>query len=245
MSATTESATIHQYRLDPARFARVRRRMITVLVVVAPLLLAAVWYLDARLDKRRDLFDFVGLPAIVGWVTYRQIQRARKKWTSLVLELRSDRLIRKLPDFPILEIAQGDVTTIVESSGGIRVQTVFPRKTLLVTTDLLDYGDFRNRLAEWAPMAKVVQPRLSSRKFILSIASVLWCALIFGGPFYLMYTPHHELILPLGIGLFVGMAATIWYYHDSLDMPTSFQKTSWILLLLPLLATIARLSGNQ
>src|SRR5216684_2955208 len=177
MYSTIESAAIHQYRLDPARFARVRRRMITGLVMVVPLLLAAVWYLDARLDKRRGFFDFVGLPAILGVVTYRQFQRERKKWNSLVLELRSDSLTRTLPDFPVLEIAPSDVTTIVESSVGVRVQTNSPRRTLFVSTDLLDYGDFRNRLAEWAPMAKIVQPRLSSRKFILSLASVLWCAL--------------------------------------------------------------------
>jgi hypothetical protein len=245
MYATTESAAIHQYRLDPARFARVRRRMITGLVMVVPLLLAAVWYLDARLDKRRGLFDFVGLPAILGWVTYRQFQRERKKWNSLVLELRSDSLTRTLPDFPVLEIAPSDVTTIVESSVGVRVQTNSPRRTLFVSTDLLDYGDFRNRLAEWAPMAKIVQPRLSSRKFILSLASVLWCVLMFGGPLYLMYTPHRVLILPLGTAIFIGMAATILYYQNSPEVPTSFRKTSWILLLLPLLVTISRLIESR
>jgi hypothetical protein len=245
MYATTESAAIHQYRLEPARFARVRRRMITGLVVVVPLLLAAVWYLDARLDKRRDLFDFVGLPAIVGWVSYRQIQRARKKWTSLVLELRSDRLIRTLPDFPVLEIAPSDVTTMVESSRGIIVRTDSRRKTLAVSTDLLEYDDFRNRLAAWAPMAKVVRASRSSRTYIMTIASVLWCVLIFGGPLYLIYTPHHALILPLGTAIFIGMAAAILYYQDSPEMPTSFRKTSWILLLLPLFATISRLIESR
>jgi hypothetical protein len=243
MSATIEG-TAHQYRLNPARFAKVRRRMITGLAVVAPLLLAGVWYLDARLDKGRKFFHFVGMPAIVGWVTYRQFQRERKKWDSLVLEFRNDKLIRTLPDFPVLEIAPSDVTTIVESSAGIWIRTNSRRKALAVSRDLLDYDDFRSRLAAWAPMAKVVQPSPSSRTFIMGIVSVLWCVLIFGGPLYLMYTPHHELILPLGVGLCIGMVGTIWYYHRSTDMPTSFQKRSWILLLLPLIATIYRLVGN-
>lgn len=245
MSATPESPDVHQYRLAPARFARVRRRMITALAVFAPFFLALVWYLDARLDSRRNFFDFVGLPAVLGYLGYSALRRERRKWDSFVLELRRDRLIRTLRDFPELEIAPGEVTTIAEYRRGVHIRTNSRRKALAVSTDLLDFDDFRNRLAAWAPMAKVVQPTSTSRTSIVGIASLLWCLLIFGGPLYLMYTPHHELILPLGFGLFIGMAVTIWYFHCSPDMPASTQKTAWVLLLLPLLATIVRLTETR
>lgn len=219
--------------------------MLTRIALVGPIILAGIWYLDGRLDRRRNLFDFVGLPAILAWVAYRQIQREGKKWNSVVLEFRGESLIRTLPDFPLLEITRSEVTTIVESAGGICIRTNSRRKALVVSTDLLDYSDFRNRLAAWAPVANLVPPSPSSRSSIMGIVSALCCMLLLGGPLYLVYTPHHELILPLGIVLFIGMAAMIWYYHDSPDMPTSFRKTSWILLLLPLLATISRLMESR
>ena len=245
MSASTEGAVVHQYRLNPARFARVRRRVIAGLAVFTPLFLAVVWYVDARLD-RRHLFDLLFLPAIIGWTIYRQLQQERKKWESLVLELHSDRLIRKLPDYPAFEVGPGDVTTMIESPAGIRILTNSQRKTMLVSTDLIEYGDLRRRLAEWAPITRPSRSiRTSIRRVVMGIASMLLCLVLFGGPIYLMYTPHHELILPLGVALFIGMAAMIWYYRGSPMVPTSFRKTSWILLLLPLLATISRLVWNS
>lgn len=241
MPATVDSTTVRQYRMDPACFAKMRRTMIIRGALLVPLLLAVSWYFDARLDRSRDFFDFVGLPAILVWIVYKGVQRERDKWNSLVLEFRGDSLIRTLPGYPLLEIAPGEVTAMAESYGVFIVRTNSKRKTLIVSSDLLAYDDFRNRLLAWAPTVKVVRRSPS----ITGILSMLWCVLIFGGPLYLMYTPHHALILPLGIGLFIGMAGMVWYYQGSPMMPTSFRKTSWILLLLPLFATISRLMGNR
>ncbi len=227
--------------MDPAGFARMRRRMITRLAVVAPFLLIAVWYLSGRLGRGRDVLDFIVLPATLVWETYRAVQRERDKWNSLVLEFRGDSLFRTLHRYPLLEIAPSEVTAIEEFSAGIIVRTDSRGETLIVSGDLLGYDDFRNRLAAWAPMVNVV----GRSSPIRGVFSMLWCALIFGGPLYLMYTPHRELILPLGIGLFIGMAAMVWYYQRSPMMPTSFRKTSWILLLLPLLVTISRLMWSR
>jgi hypothetical protein len=241
MFAATNSTKVQQYRMDPARFARMRRRMLARLAVVAPFLVVVGWYLFGHLSRGRDLFDFIVLPVTLAWETYQAVQRERGKWNSLVLEFRGDNLIRTLPRYPTLEIAPSEVTAIVEFSGGIIVRTNSRGKTLIVSDDLLGYDNFRNRLAAWVPKINLVRRAPS----LMGFASMLWCVLIFGGPLYLMYTPHRELILPLGIGLFIGMAATVWYYQRSPMMPTSFRKASWVLLLLPLLATVSRLSENR
>jgi hypothetical protein len=241
MFAATERTTVQQYRMDPARFARMRERMITRVAVVVPPLLAVVWYFSGGLGKGRDILDFIVVPATLAWELYRAVQRERDKWDSLVLEFRGDSVIRTMHRYPLLEITASEVTAIVEFSGGIIVRTNSRGKTLIVSGDLLGYDDFRNRLAAWAPMVNVAERAPAIR----SILSMLSCALLFGGPLYLMYTPHRELIIPLGIGLFIGMAGMIWYWQRSPMMPTSFRKTSWILLLLPLLATISRLMESR
>lgn len=241
MSVSVDNTTVQQYRMDPTRFVTMRRTMIVRAALLLPLLLAVCWYFDARLDHSRNVFDFVGLPLIMAWVVYKGVQRERDKWSSLVLEFRDNSLIRTLPGYPLLEIAPSEVTRMVDFSGGIIVRTESRRKTLIVGSDLLGYEDFRNRLVAWAPTAKVEQRNLSLR----GIISVLGCILIFGGPVYLMYTPHHELILPLGAASFAGMVTIILYSQGSPNVPTSVQKTSWVLLLLPLLATISRLMGSR
>jgi hypothetical protein len=236
----TDSATAPQYRMDPTRFARMRRTMIIRAALFAPLFLAGMWYFELHTGLNRGIVAFVSVSVILAWEFYRSVRREQDKWRSLVLEFRGNNLIRTLPGYPVLDIAPSELTTIVEFSGGIIVRTKSRRKTLIVGRDLLGYDDFHNRLAAWAPIVKVMRRKPSFR----GVVSILWCALMFGGPLYLLYTPHREFILPLGIVLITGMAAMVLYYQDSPIMPTSFRKTSWILVALPLLITITRLFGH-
>ena len=229
------------YQLDPARFPGFRRRMVARMAVVTPLLLAGIWYLDGRVESRRDLFDFVGLPAIIAWVGYRSIQREREKLDTLILEFRSGHLVRELPDFPRVEIAPNEVTKIVESTQGIMIKTNSRLKFLFVNRGLLNYDDFRSRLAIWAPSTEVAQATPSVLTFIKSVASVSLCIALFGGPLYLMDTPYHKLILPLGIGLTAAFAAMIGHVQHSAYFPISLRRKAWILLALPLLAMFSRL----
>jgi hypothetical protein len=241
--SSTDNPTIPQasiYQLDPERFAGIRRSMIIRIGVGLPLVLAVIWYMDGRTKPSRDLFDLVGLPAIIAWTSYRSIQREREKWNSMVLEFRDGMLVRRLKDFPPLEIAPSEVTKIVEAARGITIRTNSGPKYLYVNRGLLDYEDFRTRLAVWAASAEVVQATPSALTIIKSGASMLMCIALFGGPLYLIYTPYHRLILPLGLVLAIGFVAMILYYQRSPNMPTSFRRTSWILVALPLFAMIVR-----
>jgi hypothetical protein len=239
----TDNPTIPQarsYQLDPERFAGARRSMIIRIAVAVPLVLAVIWYMDGRAKPGRDLFDLVALPAIIAWTTYRSIQRESEKWNSMSLEFRDGMLVRRLKDFPPLEIAPNEVTKIVEAARGITIRTNSRPKFLYVNRELLDYEDFRNRLAVWAVSAEVVLATPSAVSIIKSVASMPICIALFGGPLYLIYTPYPRLILPLGLVLVIGFVAMILYYQRSPNVPTSFRRTSWILVALPLFAMIVR-----
>jgi hypothetical protein len=106
------------YQLDPTRFAGLRRSMILRMAILGALIVAGVWYMDGRVV----VFDFVGVPAILASVVYNSLRRERKNWNTLVLEFSAERLIRRLPDFPPLEIAPTEVTKIVESTRGVTNQ---------------------------------------------------------------------------------------------------------------------------
>lgn len=69
------------YRLDPARFAVFRRRLITRSALGASVFLGIMWYLDERFSPRRDHFDYILIPAIMVWTCYQMIRRERDEWT--------------------------------------------------------------------------------------------------------------------------------------------------------------------
>jgi len=215
--------------------------MISVVAVVTPLLIAGIWYLDGRLKPDRNIFDFLLAPIIAVLTAYRSIQREKNKWDSIVYEFRAGTLVRELPDYPPLEITPGEITKIVESDHGITVQTSSRLRWLPVPRALIGYADFRNRLVVWAPTVEVIRAARSLKSVIQSVAAVLVCVALFGGPFFLMYTSHRELVLPLGTALTAGFVAMILYYRNSPHVPTSFRMTAWILLALPVLAMIERL----
>jgi hypothetical protein len=169
-------------------------------------------------------------------------RKGEKELYSAALEFRSDRLIRRLPDYPDLEVRPNEITTIKESAKGLTIKTVSRPKALFVSSGLIDYDDFRNRLFAWAPMAKVVASRDSLASNFLT---VLFCFAVafglFGTPLYVMYTAHRALIIPLSLTSFLAILGMIVYSRRSPHLPISSRNTIWILLLLPLAIMIARI----
>jgi hypothetical protein len=245
MALDAQNAPVSRsYRMDPARFVELRRRLLTRLVLVGPVIIVFIWFLDGHLSPTRDIFDFIFLPFILAVMGYQSIRRERERWNSLILEFRAGILTRTVTDYPPLEISPNEVTAIAELSHGIGIRTNPRLKALWVNKELLDYDDFRKELRTWAPTAKVVQRTKSVRSLLTSSAPVLGCLAIFGGPLYLMHTPHQELVLPLGLVLTAGMVAMLLYNRRSPNTPISIRYTMWILVLIPLLAMYARLHWN-
>jgi hypothetical protein len=238
-----ESAGARSYRLDSRGFDEVRRRILIVLGPLAPLLIAFVWYFDGRLHPDRGFFDFILLPILLVYTSFKSVRRERRGWESFRLELRGDRLIRKRKGYPDLEVAPGDVTRIVEARRGMVIETASHLKRLVISKHLLDYEDFRANLRAWSPAVEIVPAKKSLRTWILSAASVLVCMCLFGfGPLYLMGTPHREWVVPLGIGLCLGnLALILVFMFRSPDVPSHFRYLAWILPALPLLAMFSRL----
>ena len=238
-----ESLHARCYRFDPSGFDEVRRRMLIVAGPLAPLVIALVWYFDGRIHPNRSFFDFIVLPIIVVWTTYRSVRRARKEWESLRVEFRMSKLIRKRQGYPDLEFAPGDVTRIAESPKGMVIETESPFKRLIISKHLLDYEDFRADLRAWAPAVSIVPARRSIRAWILSVASVLGFMCLFTlGPVYLMETSHRELVVPLGIALCIAnLAIFLVFMLRSPEMPSHFKYGGWIFPALPLLAMFIRL----
>src|SRR5437660_6965481 len=170
--------------------------MLARLALAGPLFMGGIWYFDKYFRAQRDRFDFIFLPLIFVYVSYRVIAMEKEKWDSIVLDFCSDRLLRRLPHYPDLEVRREEVTTIRESSRGLTIKTISRPKALFVSSGLADYDDFRNRLFAWVPMAKVVASRDSSASNCLTVLFCFALAFgLFGTPLYVMHTTHRALII--------------------------------------------------
>ena len=134
-----------------------------------------------------------------------------------------------------------EVTAILESPRGIIVETNERYKQLFLSNQLSGYEGLRSRLLLWAPNVKVSSWRRSYRGYVRNFGEVLACLCVFGGPLYLIYTPHRALILPFGVILTLAMLGMIVYVRNSPAIPTHTKKGLWILLLLPILGMLSRL----
>ena len=217
--------------------------MIARVVLVSPILLGAVWYFDGRIHPHRDLFDFVLLPSILAYTTYGMIKRAKSNWNSFRLEFLACNLVRRLPGYPDLEIAPTNVKRIIDSPNGISILTSSKLKTLFVSKYLLNQDVFRSRLETWAPSVEIEPSKRSIPALASNVVSVLGCiGVLFVGPLYLMATPHHHLVLPLGIALSIANIVMVLFWgFRSPNFRVSHKYGAWILPALPLLIMIDRL----
>lgn len=231
------------YKLDPAAYPAFRRRLVVRLSILIPLVLVGLAYLTRQFDIERDYLVLLVVLPVVGCSTaYHQVKEQRRNWESLEFEFRDGKLIRSLDKYPPLEFAPNEVTAILESSKGITIKTKDRLRTLSISNRLSNFSSFRSQLSFWAPAVPVTKWDPSALNYARFICELLACAWVFGGPLYLMYTQHLSVILPLGIILAVSMLAMLLYVRKSPHMPTRARKAMWVLLLLPILATVCRLA---
>lgn len=237
---TRDDTLIREYHLAPAAFGKTRRRMLVGVLAIVPITIALEWYAGGHFESRHDWLEVLITVSIVGFTAYRDLKKQRRKGESFVLELRSDRLIRRMDGFPPLEIIPSEVTAVIESSSGLAIRTNSRAKTLFVSSTLIDYGDLRGRLLTWAPAG--VGEQYSVFTGAINILLMLGFVFLgFGIPLYIAQTPRSELVVPLGLISFLTLFGSILYYWNSPHWPKSARWSVWILLLLPAGAVYLRL----
>jgi hypothetical protein len=232
------------YKLDPTRFAGYRRELFIRMGVVIPLVSAGLLYVTWHFDRERTAFNFIFIPVLMVWLVYRQFRDQRRNWQNLVFEFHDGKLIRRLEEYPTVELVPSEVTAIFESPRGIIIETNKRLKKLFISSNLSDYEGLRSRLLSWAPTVRVTSSRGSYWGNIRNFSEVLACLCVFGGPLYLMYTSRRAVILPLGVLLSLAMLGMILYVRNSPAIPTRTKRGLWILLLLPILGALLRLFSD-
>src|ERR1700681_2508750 len=80
------------------------------------------------------------------------VKRNQESWISYELAIGEDFLIRRIKDFPELEIQRHEVTSIKESAAGLHVETNLKDRAIGIASTLVDYDDAKERLSRWLPV---------------------------------------------------------------------------------------------
>jgi len=163
------------------------------------------------------------------------IKRNRESWESFELVVGEDFVIRRIKDFPELEIRKYEVTAIRESVVGLHVETALKDRTIGIATALVDYDDAKERLNCWMPIQQLQQGRVVASRWVWGIPVIF---LVLFGAFYM--TDKSQVILATGVPLLVGLSWSIWSIRKSVQVSAHMRRLS-LFAFLPLLAIAAKL----
>jgi hypothetical protein len=230
------------YRLDPGRFAEYRRELVIRLGIRGTLVVAGLLYLAWHFHRRS--FSDVAMIAVfgIGVPIYSGLKGGRSRWESLEIEFRDGKLIRRLGQYPVLELVPNDVTAIVELARGITIETNGRLNGLFISNGLSNFDTFKSQLISWVSAGKGSVPQPSPWRYLRNFCESLALTLILsGGPLYLWYTNRRAVILPLGIVLSLSAFPIVLYFRNSPNTPIRGRNAFWFLVWMPILMMLLRL----
>lgn len=164
------------------------------------------------------------------------IKRNRESWDTFELLLGEDFVIRRIRDFPELEIHRDEVTRIREAPSGLYVETKLKDRFIGISRDLIDYQDARDNLARW--MLLVTEPPqawASPRRWIWfsPVVTVVLFAVF-------LSATTDWVIVATALPLLIVLAASVWLVRRSVQVPVRAKRLS-LLTILPMLAILSKL----
>jgi len=238
--------SVRTYHLAPEGFGAARNRLLRQRVVLFAgivVFLAAVQYKEFG-DSWRERSTSSLLPALFFILVIfgalvrglmKGVKRNQESWISYELVIGQDFLIRRIKDFPELEIQRHEVTAIKESATGLHVETNLKDRAIGIASALVDYDDAKERLSRWMPVQEAQQGWLAPSRWMRGLP--LLFLFLFGG-FYM--TTRSWMVVATGMPLLVGLSWSLWLIRKSVQVSAHMKRLS-LFTFLPLLAIAAKL----
>ena len=238
--------SVRTYHLAPEGFAAARNKLfrqkaalfagiLLFLFVVQYKVFGDSWRRGPIISLLPALFALLITLAALVFGVMRGIKRNKESWISYELTIGEDFLIRRIKDFPELEIQRHEIIAIKESAVGLHVETKLKGRAIGIASALVDYDNAKERLNQWIPIQASQQGWMSSGSWIWGLP-LLFLAL-FGG-FYV--SDKSWVIVATGTPLLVGLSWSIWSIQKSVQVSAHMKRLS-LLAFLPLLSIAAKL----
>jgi hypothetical protein len=238
--------SVRTYHLAPGGFGAARNKLLRqksglfvgiliFLFVVQYKVFGDSWRQGSIASLIPALFAFLFTLAALVFGVKKAIKRNQESWVSFELTIGKDFLIRRIKDFPELEIQGHEVTAIKESGTGLHVETNLKDRAIGIASALVDYDDAKERLSRWMPIQESQQGWIATGSWMWALPVLF---LILFGSFYL--SSKSWMILATGIPLLVGLSWSIWLIHKSVQVSAQMKRLS-LIAFLPLLSIVAKL----
>lgn len=234
--------TVKTYRADPAKSPALRQKLLLQKIVIFAsifLIIPLVERNEFKLAWQTGSLNSLWLPAFVAvavsFMVVSAFRRATKREIELLnsveIMLGPDFVLRKIKDYPDVEIHRDEITAIKESSAGLRILTSSANRGLRVGIAMEEFEDIRARLAQWTPLIPESQSFWTAPGNLVMV-SVPLVALSMG---VVLYSTNLWINLAVGIPL---LAFLIWAVIRILKTPYLPRATKRPFLIV-LIATVA------
>jgi hypothetical protein len=246
MAGQLASNSVRTYHLAPEGFGAARNKLLRQRVVLFAGLVAlifAVQYKEFSENWRQGSIASL-LPALLVLLivfgalargVMKGVKRNRESWISYELVIGEEFLIRRIKDFPELEIQRHEITAIKESAAGLHVETNLKDRAIGIPSALVDYDDAKERLSRWMPAQESQQGWMTPGRWMWGLPLIF--LLLFGG-FYM--ATRSWVIVATGIPLVGGLSWSVWFIRKSVQVSAHMKRLS-LFTFLPLLAIAAKL----
>jgi hypothetical protein len=238
--------SVRTYHLAPEGFAAARNKLVrqkAVLfagIVVFLLVFQYKQFQDWRGDSIASLIPAVVVIVIIFSALAVGVKKGTKlnqeAWNSYELLIGEDFLIRRMKDFPELEIQRHEVTAIKESATGLSVETHLKDRTIGIAFALVDYEDAKVRLSRWMLPVQV------SQQGWMTPTRLMWVLPMLTGIFFACFimTTSSWAIVATGVPLLIGLSWSMWRIRKSLQVSAQMKRLS-LMTALPLMAIVVKL----
>lgn len=235
------------YRLAPEGYTAARNRLLRQRIVLfaAVILFAFVlvykmfgqtWQWGSIRSLLPSFLCFLIISGALASGLRKGLKRNQESWNSFELVVGEDFVIRKIKDFPELEIQRHEVTAIKETPTGLYVKTKLSDRTIGIARALVDYDDAKERLSSWMPLMHE-HPRgwtaATRWVWVFPLITILLFALCF-------LSTNSWVVVGTGVPLLIGLSVSIWLTRRSVQTSAHMKRIS-LLTALPLVAIIAKL----
>jgi hypothetical protein len=238
--------SVRTYHLAPEGFKAARNKLlkqkiaffvaiVLFLLFLAYRLFGETWQRDSVASVLPTVIFVLSISGALAVGVWRGAKRNRESWNSFELVLGEDFVIRRIKDFPELEIQRNEVTAIRESAVGLHIETNLKNRTIGIAKALIDYDDAKERLSRWTPVQQLHQGRLAASRWIMGLP-VIFVALF--GAFF--FATRSWVILATGVPLLAGLSWSIRSIRQSVQVSTYMRLLS-LVAFLPMLAIAAKL----
>jgi hypothetical protein len=247
MIAELAPNSVRTYRLAPEGFNVVRKKLLGQRAIIfTGIIIFTIIITFRQLDMDWQRVSFVSLAPyfiltmlLIGALAtglLKGMEQNREAWNTYELIIGEDFLIRRIKNFPELEIRRHEITSIKESPAGLQVETSSRDRTIGIASSLVDYEDARARLSQWmTPTRRTQQGWLNPARWMIALP--LLVLLLFG---LFLLSVRSWVLISTGTPLLAILVWTFILIRKSVQISDRVKRTS-LLVFLPILAVATKL----